>query len=123
MSESANEGLGVPQNGHWVLCVTFSIKPECADEFVHIVSQVLDKMRHEENFVSTTLCRDPATPGRFFLFETWKSRARFLAEDLARDYRKPYEARLAEIWLGDRQFQEWEQVRADYSLSAQSGKE
>lgn len=104
-------------NGHWVLCVTFSIKPEFADEFVSIVSQVLDKMRHEENFVTTTLCRDSATPGRFFLFETWKSRARFIAEDLSREYRRPYEARLEEIKLADRQFQEWEQVRADFALS------
>lgn len=102
----------------WVLCVTFTIKPEFADEFVNIVSEVLDKMRHEENFVTTTLSRDPAKPGRFFLFETWKSRARFIAEDLARAYRRPYEARLAEIQLEDRRFEEWEQVRADYSLSA-----
>ena len=110
--------MSEPPDRDWVLCVTFSIKPEFADEFVSIVSEVLDKMRHEENFVSTTLCRDPATPGRFFLFETWKSRARFVAEDLARTYRQPYETRLAEITLGDRQFAEWEQIRADYSLPA-----
>jgi quinol monooxygenase YgiN len=108
------------QNGHWVLCVTFSIKPGHADEFVAIVSEVLDRMRHEPNFVTTTLSRDPKTPGRFFLFETWKSRARFIADDLSRDYRKPYEARLAEISLGERQFQEWEQVRADFSLATRS---
>lgn len=102
---------------HWVLCVTFSIKPGHADEFVSIVSEVIDRMRHEENFVTTTLCRDPAAPGRFFLFETWKSRTRFLAEDLARPYREPYSARLAQIEAGERRFEEWEQVRADYSLS------
>lgn len=104
--------------GPWVLCVTFSIKPEHADEFVEIVSRVIDRMRHEENFVSTTLCRDPAAPGRFFLFETWKNRARFLAEDLSREYREPYSARLAEIQAEERAFEEWEQIRADYSLSA-----
>lgn len=107
----------VEPQGHWVLCVTFSIKPEHADEFVTIVSEVIDRMRHEANFVSTTLCRDPAAPGRFFLFETWKSRARFLAEDLSRDYRETYSARLAEIQAEERQFEEWEQIRADYSLS------
>jgi len=104
--------------GHWVLCVTFSIKPEHADEFVTIVSDVIDRMRHEQNFVTVTLCRDPAAPGRFFLFETWKSRARFLAEDLSRDYRAPYSARLAAIQADERAFEEWEQIRADYSLSA-----
>ena len=109
---------GAEPAGHWVLCVTFSIKPEFAEEFVAIVSDVIDRMRHEENFVTTTLCRDPARPGRFFLFETWKSRAQFLAVDLSRDYRAPYAARLAEIQQADRQFEEWEQVRADYRLSA-----
>lgn len=104
-------------HGPWVLCVTFSIRPEHADEFVTIVSEVIDRMRHEENFVTTTLCRDPAAPGRFFLFETWKSRARFLAEDLLCAYREPYSTRLAEIEAEERQFEEWEQVRADYSLS------
>lgn len=103
--------------GHWVLCVTFSIKPEHSDEFVVIVSEVIDRMRHEPNFVSTTLCRDPAAPGRFFLFETWKSRAVFLAEDMSRGYREPYAARLAQIQAEDRHFAEWEQIRADYSLS------
>jgi quinol monooxygenase YgiN len=112
-----------PANSHWVLCVTFSIKPEHADEFVSIVSPVLDKMRHSENFVSTTLSHDPKTPGRFFLFETWKSRARFLAEDLSFAYRKPYETRLPDIQLADRRIEEWEQVRADFSLSTGSGKE
>ena len=106
------------EQGHWVLCVTFSIKPEFADEFVAIVGQVLDRMRHEANFVTTTLCRDPAAPGRFFLFETWRSRERFAAVDMSRDYRRPYESRLAEIQLAPRQVQEWRQVRADYQLSA-----
>jgi quinol monooxygenase YgiN len=116
MSEDAQRGAA--SDGHWVLCVTFSIKPELAGEFVELVSRVLDDMRHEENFVATTLCRDPATPGRFFLFETWKSRERFVTEDLTRAYRRPYEARLAEIQQGERSFQEWVQVRADYARPA-----
>ncbi|MEZ5998712.1 MAG: antibiotic biosynthesis monooxygenase [Hyphomonas sp.] len=103
--------------GLWALCVTFSIKPDHAGEFVEIVSAVIDEMRHEPNFVSTTLCRDPELPGRFFLFETWKSRAWFIAEDMTRTYRQPYEARLAEIQLADRQVQEWRQVRADFRFS------
>lgn len=103
-----------PDEDLWVLCVTFSIKPDFADEFIMIVSAVIDQMRHEQNFVTTTLCRDPETPGRFFLFETWKNREDFIATDLARAYRRPYEARLAEIQLADRQVQEWRQVRADF---------
>jgi len=103
--------------GHWVLCVTFSIRPDCADEFVAIVSAVIDSMRHEDNFVTTFLCGDPAAPGRFFLFETWKSRARFIAVEMGREYRKSYEARLAEIELAPREVREWRQIRADLSLS------
>ena len=103
------------EDGHWILCVTFSIQPAFADEFVRIVSAVIDRMRHEANFVATTLCHDPATPGRFFLFETWRSRAAFIATEMARDYRRPYEARLAEIQSADRQIQEWRQVRADHA--------
>lgn len=102
--------------GSWVLAVTFWIRPEHSDEFLEIVSRVIDAMRHEPNFVSTTLSRNPDVPGRFFLFETWKSRARFIDEDMAKAYRQPYEARLAEIQLADREISEWRQVRADYSF-------
>lgn len=103
--------------GHWVLCVAFSIKPQHVDEFVRICSEVIELMRLEPNFVTTFLCRDPADETRFFLFETWKSRADFIAVDMSRDYRKPYEARLAEIQLGPREVREWRQVRADYRLA------
>lgn len=106
------EDAGVPENC-WVLCVTFSIKPEHASEFVTIVSEVIDKMQHEENFVSTVLCRDPAKPGRFFLFETWRSRDTFLAVDVKRDYRVHYSERLAEIQESERRFEEWIQIRAN----------
>lgn len=102
--------------GDWVLCVTFQIRHEHTDEFVAIVGAVIDEMRHEPNFVTTVLCRDPTTPGRFFLFESWKSRADFIATDMSRAYRGPYEARLAEIQSADRQVQEWRQVRADHTL-------
>ena len=107
---------GETDKGLWVLCVSFSIRPEHSDEFLEIVSRVIDAMRHEPNFVSTTLCRDPDVSGRFFLFETWKSRARFVEEDMAQAYRRPYEARLSEIQLADRQISEWRQVRADYKF-------
>jgi quinol monooxygenase YgiN len=107
--EAKSEGAA----GDWVLCVTFSIRPEHADEFVALVGDVIDEMRHEPNFIATTLCRDPADAGRFFLFETWRSRAEFIATDMARPYRRPYEARLVEIQAAERQVQEWRQVRAD----------
>jgi len=104
------------EQDHWVLWVEFSIQPECAEEFVAIVSDVIDEMRHEENFVTTVLCRDPDKPGRFSLFEIWKSREHFLAVDLSRTYRLPYEARLAAIQSEERFIREWRQIRADYRI-------
>ena len=53
---------------HWVLCVTFSIKPQHTEVFRTIVSDVIDEMCHEKTFVSSTLWHDPQTVGSFLVF-------------------------------------------------------
>ena len=102
---------------NWVLCVTFSIKPGYEGEFQTIVSEVIDEMRHEKTFVSSTLCHDPRTQGRFFVFEVWRDREEFFSVQVNRPYRDWYSRRILEIQAADRELAEFYQIRADYQFA------
>ena len=102
---------------NWVLCVTFSIKPEHTEEFRTIVSEVIDEMRHEKTFVSSTLCHDPRTEGKFFIFEVWQDRDEFFTVQVNRPYRDWYSKRILEIQAADRELAEFYQIRADHQLA------
>ena len=45
--------------------IGFEVREECRDEFLALLNDVLDAMRHEESFVNATLHQDPADPLRF----------------------------------------------------------
>jgi quinol monooxygenase YgiN len=102
---------------NWVLCVTFSIKPQHTEEFRSIVSEVIDEMRHEKTFVSSTLCHDPRTEGRFFVFEVWRDRDEFFTVQVNRPYRDWYSRRILEIQAADRELSEFYQIRADHQFA------
>lgn len=102
---------------NWVLCVTFSIKPQHTEEFVTIVSEVIDEMRHEKTFVGSSLCHDPQTEGRFFVFEVWRDREEFFSVQVNRPYRDSYSRRILEIQAEDRELAEFYQIRADYQFA------
>ena len=102
---------------NWVLCVTFSIKPGHEEEFRTIVSEVIDEMRYEKTFVSSTLCHDPQTQGRFFVFEVWRDRDEFFEVQNNRPYRDWYSRRILDIQAADRELAEFYQIRADHQLA------
>jgi len=100
--------------GPLVFTVMFDIVEGGEEEFVRLVSDVIDKMRHEPTFISTTLGRDPNAPGRFYLFEQWADREEFIQVQLKRDYRTPYETRLPRLLRRPRAATEWHQLRSDH---------
>lgn len=97
----------------WVICITIDILPGFEAEFIRIVGQVIDEMRHEETFINTMLCQDERNQCRFFLYETWESREEFVEVQLMRPYRNEYIQRMKEIQSSERTFSEWRELRSD----------
>lgn len=95
--------------------ITVEIRPENADEFLLLVSDVIDRMREETTFISTVLSRDRGRANRFSLFEVWADREDFFEVQLQRGYRAAYHARIDAISVSARQISEWDQIRADYA--------
>ena len=100
----------------WVLIAKFDILEGCEAEFIEIVQQVLDEMRHEKSFISASMCTNPDEQGQFMLFEVWKSREEFASIQVHRDYRKPYEARVQKLLRSPRTYEQWLEARADYAV-------
>lgn len=117
MREAREEDKGMTKKLQpWVLSIVIEIIPGYEEEFLQLVSDVIDQMRHEPNFVSTVLCRDTKNSSRFFLFEIWIDREDFYSIQLHRDYRNAYSAAIDRISRTPRQIVEWRQLRADYAL-------
>jgi quinol monooxygenase YgiN len=97
----------------WVLFIVVDILPGHADEFLVMVGEVIDRMRHEPSFITTTLARDIDDPNRFSLFEVWADRDEFMEVQLGRPYRAHYNRRIEEICRNPRQISQWTQLRSD----------
>ena len=97
----------------WVIFVVIEVRPEHVEEFLTLVSEVIDAMRHESTFINTVLSRDLNDPSRFSLFEIWQDREEFFSVQLHRAYRSSYSHRIEQICKTPRQISEWLQIRAD----------
>jgi autoinducer 2-degrading protein len=53
--------------------IKFDVKPDRVDEFLELLTGVLDAMRAESMFHDAMLHRDPESPHCFMLYETWES--------------------------------------------------
>lgn len=95
--------------------VSLNVKPGCEDEFLGLLTPVLDAMRHEPTFVNAVLHRDPADPTRFMIYETWTDLNDVVEVQVKRDYRKDYEARLDDLLAEPRRVQVWHPQRADFA--------
>ena len=100
----------------FVLVAKIHLKEDVVPEFLDRVQQVLDEMRHEKSFRSTSLCADPKDPCRFMLFEVWADRDEFYSVQVNRDYRKPHAERFKEFLREPAVFEEWGEIRADYAI-------
>ena len=102
----------------FVLLATVPIKPGSENEYLALVNEVNDAMRHEPTFVNTVLHRSADDPSLFMLHETWLDREDFFSNQMKRPYREKYEARLPELLRAPREMKVFEPLRADYVFRA-----
>jgi quinol monooxygenase YgiN len=99
-----------------VVTVSIHVKPGHEEEFLRLVTPVLDAMRHEATFINAVLHQDPEGPTRFMLYETWADRDDLSRVQVHREYRKAYLARLPESLREPRQIQVWQPLRGDFTF-------
>lgn len=99
-----------------VFVVTLRVKPGLEEEFLRLLTPLLDAMRQEETFVNTALHQDPDDPSRYMLYETWADREEFFEVQVKREYRIAYEDRLPELLQEPRQAQMWQPLRGDFKF-------
>ena len=102
-----------------VVLVSLHLKVGREDEWLSLLTPVLDAMRHEPTFVNAMLYRDPDDPTRFMLYETWADRDDLVNVQMKRGYRSAYEARLPDLLREPRQAQVWRRLRADFTFFAE----
>ena len=100
--------------------VTLKVRAGMEDEFLALLTPVLDAMRHETTFVSAALHRSPNDPTSFMLYEVWADRDDLVNVQMKRDYRATYEARLPDLLREPRRAEIWDRLRADFTFFART---
>ena len=100
----------------WVWMAKIQIKEGLVAEFLDRVQQVLDEMRHEKTFLTTSLCAHPTEENTFLLFEVWKDKDEFFGTQLDREYRRPHTERFKELVVTPPVFEEWRELRLDLAV-------
>ncbi len=100
----------------FTLLTTIPLKPECVDEYLVLVGEVNDRMRHEPTFLNTVLSRGHDDPALIVIHEMWLDRDDFFDVQMKRDYRERYEARLPALLRAERTMRTFEPVRADFAF-------
>ena len=93
--------------------IIFDVLPAEHDRFLVLLNGVLDAMRAEPMFHQAVLDRDPSTPYRYMLYETWESHQDLLDVQLQRPYRVAWHDALPTLLTRDRDIAMWEPVRQD----------
>lgn len=106
------------QAGNVTFVISLHVKPGREEEFLSLLTPVLDAMRHETTFVNAVLHRDPEDSSRFLLYETWADLDDVTTVQMHRDYRKDYWARLPDLLSRPREIQIWQPLRADFAFLA-----
>jgi quinol monooxygenase YgiN len=98
--------------------VYLNAKPESCEEFLRLLTPVLDAMRHESTFISAILHRNRQDPSSFMLYEVWADHDDLVNVQMKRDYRAAYEARLPDLLREPRRAVIWERLRGDFTFFA-----
>ena len=101
-----------------VFLVSIRVKPGREEEFLRVLTPVLDAMRHEKSFINVVLHRSEDDPTHFMLYETWANFDDVKEVQLKRDYRQEYHARLDDLLEAPREVEFWQPVRADFAFFA-----
>ncbi|WP_119460981.1 putative quinol monooxygenase [Rhodospirillaceae bacterium SYSU D60014] len=102
----------------FAVIVSLHLKPGCEEEFLRLLTPVLDAMRHEPTFINAALHQDPEDPTRFMLYETWADRDDLVDVQMKRAYRSAYEARLPDLLQEPRRPKVWRPLRRDFTFFA-----
>lgn len=98
---------------HVTYVVRFQVLPDRLERFMSLLDGVLDAMRSEADFREAVLHRDPDSPCRLMLYETWESSDDASAEQIHRPYRRAWHEALADLLARPREVTQWHTLRAD----------
>ena len=93
--------------------IKFQIVPGKHDDFLALLTGVLDAMRHESTFVEAMLHADPDDANRLMLYETWQDHEDVLSVQLHRPYRQAFHEALPTMLSAPRDISIWHGLRAD----------
>ena len=97
--------------------VRFQVLPDKIERFLPLLNDVLDAMRDEADFRHAVLHRDPDSPCRLMLYETWESRDEDGCEEqIHRPYRRAYHEALADLLVRPREVTMWHSMRTDAAV-------
>lgn len=88
-----------------VLLVFLPVKAEAREEFRAKLAEMGEYIAKEPQFVSAAIHEDQDDPDTLVLYETWNAAPEELAEQLARPYRREYEASLGNLLKAERRIQ------------------
>jgi len=93
--------------------IRFHVIPERRQQFLQLLTEVLDAMKVETTFREAILHRDPASENTFMLYETWDSHDDVVNVQLNRPYRRAWHDALPGILAREREIGVWEPIRTD----------
>jgi quinol monooxygenase YgiN len=93
--------------------IKFRVVPERQAEFLALLLDVLDNMKHESTYREAALHRDPESEHSFMLCETWESHDDVSNVQLQRPYRRAWHDALPHILESEREIGIWEPIKAD----------
>jgi len=99
--------------------VRFQVLPDKIERFLSLLNDVLDAMRDELEFRHAVLHRDPDSPCRLMLYETWESPDEDGCEEqIHKPYRRAYHEALSDLLVRPREVTMWHTMRSDSSFLA-----
>ena len=98
--------------------IKFDVNPNQRENFLDLLTGVLDAMRSEPTFHEAILHRDPESEDRFMLYETWESHEDVMAVQLQRPYRRAWHDALPALLRQSRDVAVWRPIRADRNPTA-----
>jgi autoinducer 2-degrading protein len=93
--------------------IKFRVVPDRREEFLDLLTGVLDAMKHEPTYREAMLHRDPKSESTFLLYETWDDHDDVVNVQIHRPYRRAWHEALPRILEGEREISVWEPIKVD----------
>ncbi len=96
--------------------IKFQIAPGKREDFLAVLTPVLDAMRHEPTFIEAMLHADPDDADRLMLYETWQDHDDVVNVQIHRPYREAFHSALPTMLAAPRDISIWRCLRTDRSI-------